>query len=400
MARNLSVTLKSLATAFVLFDPASSHGEHASVLRPANPVVKKPIASNIRSRARVAIVERTLKHFAITLLLVAIAYPFELHGQTVRPSTLEELAVYNGPDRVQLLVNGAKKEGKVVWYTAMAGGSYKDLARAFEAKYGIAVEAYRGASRDLIAKMLAETQAKKYLMDIVESSPPLLMLMRAMNRLTPFSLPHLAKFAPDAKEEAGKNTVYWATDRESYMGFAYNKNKLTAATVPKNYDGLLNPALKGRMAFVTTDTGSRTIGAMVRIKGEEFVKKLRGQDLTMHSVSAQALNDMIISGEVEASPTIFRNHALVAAAKGRPWPGCRWTSCRRARAARVYLLRHRIVTARCCFLIFCSLQKDKKFSRITITAALSKNTASNDGTSRKACPLNSSNVKAIAGKNC
>ena len=195
--------------------------------------------------------ERTLKPFAITLLLVAIAYPFKLHGQTARFSTLEELAVYNGPDRVSLLVNGAKNEGKVVWYTAMAGGSYKDLARAFEAKYGIAVEAYRGASRDLIAKMLAETQAKKYLVDIVESSPPLLMLMRAMNRLTPFSLPHLAKFAPDA-----------------------------------------------------------------------------------------------------------------------------------------------------CSSIFCSLQKDKKFSRITITAALSKNTVSNDGTSRKACPFNSSNVKAIAGKNC
>lgn len=247
-----------------------------------------------------------------------MAYPFELNGQTARSSTLEELAAYNGPDREQQLVNGAKKEGKVVWYTAMAGGSYKDLARAFEARYGIPVEAYRGASRDLIAKMLAETQAKKYLMDVVESSPPLLMLMRAMKRLTPFSLPYLAKFAPDAKEEAGKNTVYWATDRESYMGFAYNKNKLSAATVPKNYDGLLNPALKGRMAFVTTDTGSRTIGAMVRIKGEEFIKKLRGQDLTMHSVSAQALNDMIVSGEVEASPTIFRNHALVAAAKGAP----------------------------------------------------------------------------------
>jgi len=223
-----------------------------------------------------------------------MAYPFELNGQTTRSSTLEELATY------------------------MAGGSYKDLARAFEARYGIPVEAYRGASRDLIARMLAETQAKKYLMDVVESSPPLLMLMRAMKRLTPFSLSYLAKFAPDAKEEAGKNTVYWATDRESYMGFAYNKNKLPAATVPKNYDGLLNPTLKGRMAFVTTDTGSRTIGAMVRIKGEEFIKKLRGQDLTMHSVSAQALTDMIVSGEVEASPTIFRNHALVAAAKGAP----------------------------------------------------------------------------------
>ena len=259
-----------------------------------------------------------LKHFVVILLFVAAACPFELEGQTAKPASPQEIAVYNGPDRLQVLVNGAKKEGKVVWYTAMAGGSYKELARAFEAKYGIPVEAYRGASRDLIAKMLAETQAKKYLMDVVESSPPLLMLMRAMKRLTPFSVPHLAKFAPEAKEETGKNTVYWATDRESYMGFAYNKNQLPAATVPKNYDGLLNPALRGRMAFVTSDTGSRTIGGMVRVKGEEFIKKLRAQDLTMHSVSAQALNDMIVSGEVEASPTIFRNHALVAAAKGAP----------------------------------------------------------------------------------
>jgi iron(III) transport system substrate-binding protein len=139
-----------------------------------------------------------------------------------------------------------------------------------------------------------------------------------MKRLTPFSLPHLAKFSADAKEDAGKGAVFWATDRESYMGFAYNKDKLPASAVPKNYDGLLNPALKGRMSFVTTDTGSRTVGAMLRTKGEEFLKKLRAQDITMHSVSGQALNDMIISGEVEASPTIFRNHALVAAQKKAP----------------------------------------------------------------------------------
>jgi len=151
------------------------------------PHLKSQTLTSPSGCAQVHIPGGTLKHFAITFLLVAIAYPFELNGQTARSSTLEELAVYNGTDREQLLVNGAKKEGKVVWYTAMAGGSYKDLARAFEARYGIPVEAYRGASRDLIAKMLADTQAKKYLMDVVESSAPLLMLMRAMKRLTPFS---------------------------------------------------------------------------------------------------------------------------------------------------------------------------------------------------------------------
>ena len=254
--------------------------------------------------------------FSIGLLFLLLSS--NAAAQTAKPTTLADLAVYNGPDREQLLVAGAKKEGKVVWYTALAGGSYKDLARAFEVKYGVQVEAYRGASRDLIAKVLAESQAKKYLMDVAESSLPLLMLMREMKRLTPFYVPHLAKFSADAKEDAGKGAVFWATDRESYMGFAYNKDKLPVSAVPKNYDGLLNPALKGRLSMVTTDTGSRTVGAMLRIKGEEFLRRLRGQEITMHSVSGQALNDMIISGEVEASPTIFRNHALVAAEKKAP----------------------------------------------------------------------------------
>ncbi|MGH7872647.1 MAG: ABC transporter substrate-binding protein [Candidatus Binatia bacterium] len=259
-----------------------------------------------------------MKFLRLSFILILTACAFTAGAQSTKPSTLAELAVYNGADREQLLVAGAKKEGKVVWYTAIAGGSYKELLKVFESKYGITVETYRGQSRDLIAKVLAETQAKKYLMDVAESSPPLLMLMRAMKRLAPFTSPHLAKVSSESKEDAGKGAFYWATDRESYMGFAYNKNKLPASAVPKNYDGLLNPALKGKMALVTSDTGSRTVGAMLRVKGEEFVKQLRGQDLTMHSVSAQALNDMIISGEVEASPTIFRNHALVAAQKKAP----------------------------------------------------------------------------------
>jgi hypothetical protein len=93
-------------------------------------------------------------------LFLAAFWPLGLAPQPAKPTTLAELAVYSGADREHLLVAGARKEGKIVWYTALAGGSYKDLARAFEAKYGVPVEAYRGASRDLIAKVLAEAQAK------------------------------------------------------------------------------------------------------------------------------------------------------------------------------------------------------------------------------------------------
>lgn len=259
-----------------------------------------------------------MKRLAGLLLRISALWPLLAQAQGIKPLSLAELATYSGADREQVLVAGAKKEGKVVWYTALAGGSYKELARGFEAKYGVPVEAYRGTSKDLISRVLAEAQAKKFLMDVAESSLPLLMLMRSMSLLMPFNVPHLAKYLPEAKEDAGKGSVYWATDRESYMGFAYNKEKLPPSAVPKNYEGLLNPSLKGRMAMTTTDTGSRTVGAMLKIKGEEYLKKLRSQEIALHSVSAQALNDMIISGEVEASPTIFRNHVLVAAEKKAP----------------------------------------------------------------------------------
>jgi len=255
--------------------------------------------------------------FSLTVF-IALAQPIPSWSQASKPVTIAELANYSGADREQMLAAGAKKEGKLVWYTALAGGSYKDLAQAFQAKYGVQVEAYRGTSKDLISKFLAEAQAKRYIMDVAESSPTLLMLMQALKFLQPFSNPFVQKLIPDAREEAGKGAVYYATVRESYMGFGYNKNKLPAIAVPKNYDDLLKPALKGRLSFVTTDTGSRTVGGMLRVKGDEYLRKLRGQEITMHSVSGQALNDMIISGEVEASPTIFRNHALVAAQKKAP----------------------------------------------------------------------------------
>jgi iron(III) transport system substrate-binding protein len=252
------------------------------------------------------------------ILCWLLSQPSGAFAQSAKPPSIAELAMYSGADREQLLAAGAKKEGKIVWYTALAGGSYKELAQAFQAKYGVPVESYRGTSKDLISKFLAEAQVKRYLMDVAESSPPLLMLMRALNFLQPFANPYVNKLIPDAREEAGKGAVYYATVRESYMGFAYNNNKLPPSAVPKSYDDLLKPALKGRMAFVTTDTGSRTVGGMLRAKGDEYLKRLRAQEITMHSVSGQALNDMIISGEVEASPTIFRNHALVAAEKKAP----------------------------------------------------------------------------------
>ncbi|MGE5059573.1 MAG: substrate-binding domain-containing protein, partial [Betaproteobacteria bacterium] len=111
---------------------------------------------------------------------------------------------------------------------------------------------------------------------------------------------------------------FWAIARESYIGFAYNTKLLPKGAVPKNYDGLLHPALKGRMGVSVSDPAYKVIGAMLRTKGKEFVQKLKVQEIALHTIIPPALLDLIASGEVLASPAIFRNHTLNAIAKGAP----------------------------------------------------------------------------------
>jgi ABC-type glycerol-3-phosphate transport system substrate-binding protein len=78
------------------------------------------------------------------LLIALTLCPGYLFAQSRAAMTISELVTYTGKDREQMLYTGAKAEGKVTWYTSLAGDSYKAMIKAFEGKYsGVKVEAYR-----------------------------------------------------------------------------------------------------------------------------------------------------------------------------------------------------------------------------------------------------------------
>ena len=233
--------------------------------------------------------------------------------------SLAQLAAYNKPDREKVLYTGAKTEGKISWYTSLAGGSYKALATAFEAKYpGVKVEAYRGTRQELGARILAESQAKRPIVDTLETTLPLLKLLRDDKLLVPYYFPAEAKYPDLVKEKGPKGLYFWAIDCESHIGLAYNKNSIAGHLVPKNYDGLLRPELKDRIGLAGSDTGVTVVGAMLRLRGEEYLKKLKAQNPAVHNVSGRALLDLVISGEVGVSPTTFRNHVEVSLKANAP----------------------------------------------------------------------------------
>jgi iron(III) transport system substrate-binding protein len=255
---------------------------------------------------------------AVTLLLFLLLSQ-NSSSQTAKPISSADLAAHSGADRERLLHEGAKREGKLVWYTTLAAEQNKQIASTFEKKYpGVAVEIFRTGSSALAQRLLTEAKARRHIADAVETTPPGLMTFRESQLLLPYTSPYLAAFPEEAKERAPRNLVYWTSVRESYVGFAYNTRFLKAADTAKSFDSLTRSALRDNMAISGEDTGARIIGAMVRVKGEAFVKRLKEQNMRMHMMAGSALTQLVAAGEIFASPSQFYSATNVAAKRGAP----------------------------------------------------------------------------------
>ena len=95
-------------------------------------------------------------------LFTAIFFLSSLLGiawaQSPKPTTLPDLAKYTGADRGRLLYDGAKKEGKFLWYTSLIAN--KEIAKIFEAKYpGVTVETYRASGTQLASRVLKHSRS-------------------------------------------------------------------------------------------------------------------------------------------------------------------------------------------------------------------------------------------------
>ena len=252
---------------------------------------------------------------AFTTLVLAVS---SAQGQARKPRTLDELAAYTGPDRHQILLDGAKAEGKIVWYTSLSG-VYRELVEVFKKKYPeIVIDVYRGGSTDLGPRLFNEAKAGRFVADALESTPGLLMLLRENGILKPYASPELNRYPDEAKTKMDASRVYWVTDREAYLGFGYNTRMIAPADVPKNFQDLLKPELKGKLAFTTESSTSRVVAIMIKHKGEEFVKRLQPQDIRMYKASSAGFLDLIAAGEVAGSPVVFRNQVTVLKEKRAP----------------------------------------------------------------------------------
>jgi iron(III) transport system substrate-binding protein len=220
------------------------------------------------------------------------------------PQSVAEIATYSGADRQAVLEAGAKKEGSILIFTT--GTQTQPIMDAFSAKYPfIRVEVFRSETADLVRKMVEEYKAGRYTVDCPDLSIEGLFHLRDLGHLQPFFSPELAAMRAEAIEPK----KLWANDYESYIGLGYNTKLIPEAEAPKTYDNLLDSKWKGKMAVgANVQSFGNFTGAIVLDKGEDFVRKLGQQQFRVFEMTGRAVANLVVSGEVPLSPSIYNSH--------------------------------------------------------------------------------------------
>ena len=232
------------------------------------------------------------------------------------------ILTYQGADREQKLLDGARKEGEVVFYSAMiTNQALRPITAAFQKKYpDIKLTYWRGDSEDIALKLSAEIRANNLKADIVEGTGIGEMAVKAGFALTSWS-PQLASIPERIRDQR----QLWVPTRMSYFSAAYNTRLVPSGEMPTTYEGLLDPKWKGKIAWpLTAASAAPLFVTNLRIawgedKARDYLEKLSKQDIiNFGSGNARTLVDRVIAGEYSIALAIFAHHPFISAAKGAP----------------------------------------------------------------------------------
>ncbi len=186
------------------------------------------------------------------------------------------------------LIEAAKKEGKVVYYTSIDLPLAEKIAKAFEAKYpGIAVRVERTGAERVFQRIGQEYGSNIHAVDVVNSSDAShLIVWKRDGLLAPFVPEDVAKHYPAEHKDADG---MFASFRVCLCIIAYNTNLVKPEEAPKSFADLLDPKWKGKIVKAHPGYSGTIMTAtyeMSRDLGWEYFEKLAKQNVMQVQSSA------------------------------------------------------------------------------------------------------------------
>jgi iron(III) transport system substrate-binding protein len=213
------------------------------------------------------------------------------------------------------LVQAARKEGTVSFYTTLTVNDARALIEAFERRHGVKVSLWRAGSEKIVQRATTEARAGRHDADVFEMNGPQMEILHREKLLARFDSPVLRDI-PEAALPAHREYV---PDRFAFYVLAYNTRIVKPSDVPASYEDLLKPEWRGRIGIEASDVV--WFAALARAMGEErglaYFRKLAASkpDLrTGHILIAE----LLAAGEIPITLTAYNNNIETLRRKGAP----------------------------------------------------------------------------------
>src|SRR6266550_4820658 len=199
------------------------------------------------------------------------------------------LSAWGQTDERAKLVEGAKKEGKLVWYTSTNVTESKPLLDDFERQYPfVKGEIFRASGEKTLNRIVTEARANHSEFDIVTISEVDALIDAKL--LAPYRSPEAKSFIPEFKDPSG----YWTAIYINYTTIGSNPKMVSEKDAPKQWEDLLELKWKGKFAidqeqYPWYGTLHKAWG---RERGQKYMRALAKQNIQWrkgHTLIAQLM---------------------------------------------------------------------------------------------------------------
>jgi iron(III) transport system substrate-binding protein len=216
------------------------------------------------------------------------------------------------------LIEAAKKEGLVAFYSTEDLQSVTQIAQSFEARYpGIKVQIQRSGGERTYQRVMEEYASNIHNVDFVSSSNRNhLLLWKKAGWLTPFITEEMKAFPADQRDPDGT----YLSSSGSLCVISYNTKLLKPEDAPKSYADLLDPKWKGKLVKGHPGYSGLILGCtyfLAEKLGWDYLKKL-GQQGVMQTQSAIDPPRKVVAGERQVAVDSGENTVFGLQDAGEP----------------------------------------------------------------------------------
>jgi ABC-type Fe3+ transport system substrate-binding protein len=220
------------------------------------------------------------------------------------------------------LIEAAKKEGEVVWYTTLIVTQIvRPVASAFEKKYpGIKVSFTPAPFQEVATRIVNEGRSGNVKADLFDGGATFYAI-NAAGFVAPYKPAAAAAYPAEFKDPE----AYWTANIIQVVSPAINTDLVPASDAPKTLQDLLDPKWRGRMAWTDAPSASGPpgfIGAVLlslgKEKGMQFLTGLAEQRIANIPSNQRVVLDQSIGGQYPLVLCVYNYHAAISAAQGAP----------------------------------------------------------------------------------